>query len=85
MSQAKRHTHKYYRAEVAWGRVWACALPDCHHYMPQHMESLMNGKSSICWECGEKFVMTPASMEMDKPVCASCLLGEEVAQKIASL
>lgn len=74
-SKAKRHIHKYYRAELSFGDVWACALPDCTHYMPQHMEGLMNGKYSVCWECNERMVMHPGNLNMSRPVCDTCKLG----------
>lgn len=72
---SKRRLHKYYRAHLRMGDVWACALPDCSHYMPQHMEHLVNGKATICWQCDEKTVMSPANMHMDRPICPSCALG----------
>lgn len=81
-NKARRHTHKYYRADFRFGRVWACALPDCNHYMPQHMEDFVNGKFSICWQCGEQFKMNPISMKMDQPVCEECRLGKETFENV---
>ena len=72
MSRAKRHTHKYYKANVAEQTVWACALPMCNHYMPAHMANLVNGKFSVCWKCGETFTLNPSNMKMDKPECDDC-------------
>lgn len=71
-TKAKRHTHKYYRAQLSIGRIWACALPDCNHFMPPHYTELIESKSSICWNCGESFEMDKDRMKMDKPQCHSC-------------
>lgn len=73
-TKAKRHVHKYYRATLSFGKVWACFLSDCNHYMPQHMEELVKGKFSICWNCDEKFILTPFHMKQDKPICMDCSL-----------
>lgn len=71
-TKAKRHTHKYYRVTIAGQSVWACALSDCNHYMPKHMENLVPGKGSICWECGEPMILDPNNMGEDKPRCKDC-------------
>lgn len=72
---SKRHTHKYYHAQLPFGHVWACALPDCQHHMPNHYESLLLGKSSICWECGNTFKLNGENMKQDKPICEGCKIG----------
>jgi len=72
---SKKHAHKYYRAEVAGTRVWACALPDCTHYMPKHMEGLVLGKKAICWTCNEEFILDSEALKEDKPRCANCRSG----------
>lgn len=71
-TKAKRHTHKYHKIEIAYQKVWACALPTCNHYMPKHMEAMVPGKASLCWECGEEIILTPQNMQSDKPVCDDC-------------
>lgn len=75
MSKAKRHTHKYHHINTSFGRVWACALGDCNHYMPQHMESMLPGKNAICWGCGDAIVLDSETMKEDKPRCSSCRTG----------
>ncbi len=72
---SKRHIHKYYHADLPFGKVWACALPDCNHFMPNHYESLLMGKGSICWNCGETYKLNPTNMLDDKPTCEKCKLG----------
>lgn len=74
-SKGRRHTHKYYRAHLTFADVWACALPDCTHYMPEHMSTLMNGKRSICWKCNEPMLLHPLNLTMERPVCDECKLG----------
>lgn len=75
MARSKRHTHKYHKMKMGTVTVFACALSDCTHYMPSHMENMINGKKSICWECGDELIMDPVSMEMRLPKCANCRLG----------
>lgn len=75
MSKAKRHPHKYHRVDTTFGKVWACALSDCNHYMPQHMESLLPGKNAICWSCNEPMVLDSDNMKEDRPRCISCRSG----------
>lgn len=74
-TKAKRHVHKYHRVDLGYSKVWACALPDCNHYMPKHMEATVEGKYSYCWSCGEKFLMSAETMQRDKPICLTCLHG----------
>lgn len=71
-TKARRHIHKYYRVEIAGVKVWACALPECTHYMPAHMTALVDGKASFCWDCGERFILNPTNMNDDKPICSDC-------------
>lgn len=76
MALVKRHRrHKYYKVEVAQNKVWACALPDCTHYLPKHMEKLANGKDSFCWGCNEHITLNPANMNDDHPQCENCKMG----------
>lgn len=72
-TKAKRHTHKYHQIQIANTWVWACALPNCNHYMPKHMEAMVPGKNSVCWMCLKDFVLDEKTMEIQKPFCKSCL------------
>ena len=67
----KQHVHKYYRL-TNYVKLWACALEDCTHVMPKHLEEMMMGKKSICWECGSPFKLNSFSLKMDKPMCEQC-------------
>lgn len=71
-TKSKRHVHKYHKLELSYGPVWACALSDCNHYMPQHMTEMVCGKYSLCWTCGERFTLDTENMKNDKPICNDC-------------
>jgi len=71
-TNAKKHIHKYYRAEDG---LWYCALPNCTHFMPLNVAHQIEGRSSKCWECEKPISMTPAIMDIDKPKCIECRLG----------
>lgn len=71
-NKAKRHVHKYHKVIVGGTKVWACAHPECPHFMPAHMAEMVAGKASYCWECGEKMILDADNMKMDKPTCPEC-------------
>ncbi len=83
--KAKRHVHKYRKVSTGFGLVWACALPDCSHYMPQVMTELISGKFSICWGCRETFVLTPENMKDDFPRCDDCKGGNAVTEALSEI
>jgi hypothetical protein len=81
MSRSKKHVHKYHLVNLAATPVWACALPDCTHYMPHHMSKMVPGKMSVCWGCGEDFVLDYTAMQNNHPRCVECrgeLISEDV-------
>src|SRR5689334_17151928 len=69
---SKAHIHKYHQIEIAGIKVFACALSDCTHYMPNHMRRVVKGKASMCWECNKEFNMDDESMLMERPTCLDC-------------
>lgn len=71
-TKAKRHVHKYHQVMMGSVPVWACALPDCNHYMPAHMKNMIPGKASICWECLSPITLDKHNMEFQTPICAKC-------------
>jgi len=71
-TKAKRHIHKYHRVDLGGTEVWACALSDCNHFMPPHYTKLVEGKSSICWNCGESITLNKSNMIDDEPKCNDC-------------
>src|SRR5258708_3419661 len=74
---AKKHTHKYHRIDMNGSPVWACAFGDCTHYMPKHLNSMLDGKVSICWSCGDVFNLDPLNMKRDQPRCTNCTFGND--------
>ena len=71
-SRNPKHVHKYYKAKLSFGTVWACARPNCTHHMPQHMTDLLPGKNTQCWNCECNTVMDSRTMVMEKPLCEDC-------------
>lgn len=69
---AKQHTHKYFKFD----ELWHCGLPDCTHFMPKNVAGQVEGKYTLCWECGAQFILDRGAMERDKPICARCTLGD---------
>ena len=70
---SKNHVHKYHWRKLgSSSRVLACALPDCSHYQPAHLEAMNEGKKSICNQCAEEFVLTSDALKEDKPRCEDC-------------
>lgn len=74
-TKSRRHVHKYHQVPLNANRVWACALPNCNHYMPDHMSSMVPGKMSICHSCDEQFVLDSDAMKQTRPFCIDCRNG----------
>ena len=85
MAKAKRHIHKYHKVLMSYTKVWACALPDCNHYMPTHMEQMVLGKASICWNCDSMFILNESNMKNDKPTCMNCAGEDDDSKAIAEV
>lgn len=67
---SEKHVHKYRRHTYKSGNsVYFCALPDCSNKIAT---SLALGKRTICWRCGESFIMTEYSIRLAKPHCQNC-------------
>lgn len=49
--------------------VFFCTLPDCNK---KFNIALTLGKRSLCWRCGEPFVMSEYSLRLAKPHCENC-------------
>jgi len=80
-TKSKRHIHKYYKSGAGTSlTIWACALPDCTHFMPQHYTHLLRGKYSKCWgttsdkPCEELVTLDERNMRLEKPLCEECSL-----------
>ncbi len=70
MSKQDKHTHKFKRLKYKSGNcIFFCALPDCSQKIST---ALALGKRSICWRCGETFIMSEYSLRLAKPHCDAC-------------
>lgn len=84
MANKSKHIHKYHQVGK-FSKLWACALPECNHYMPKHLEDMLPGKASICWDCGDKFILDERALGMTKPVCLDCTPeGRELKENLIS-
>jgi hypothetical protein len=64
------HVHKLKRLRYKSGNeIFFCALPDCSF---KTNTSLVLGKRSICWRCGNEFIMNEYSLRLAKPHCDDC-------------
>lgn len=69
-TQAMRHVHRYMRTRPRMEIIWKCMLPGCTHFIP--LNTTVLGRNSICWECGEVFVMEDRHLNEEMPKCDSC-------------
>jgi hypothetical protein len=79
MARAKKHVHKYHYTDLKYAKVWSCALPDCYHYMPDHMSVNVIGKRSLCWECNGEFILDENNMKNEMPICYECAHANVIA------
>ncbi len=67
---ADKHTHKLRRHTYKSGNTtFFCALPDCSYKISP---PLAIGKRSICWRCGDPFILNEYSVRLAKPHCEKC-------------
>jgi ribosomal protein S27AE len=65
-----QHVHKLKRLKYKSGNtIFFCSLPDCTF---KTNIALALGKRSLCWRCGESFLMTEYSLRLSKPHCDNC-------------
>lgn len=71
-----KHIHRYILRNLGSKekprKLYACSLPDCTHFMPTN--KLVIGKHSLCWGCGEQFVIGYDQIRAHqvKPTCRDC-------------
>jgi hypothetical protein len=64
------HVHKLTRHKYKSGNIiFFCSLPDCSF---KTNIALVLGKRSLCWRCGEEFIMNEYSLRLAKPHCDAC-------------
>jgi len=41
--------------------------------IPRQLEDIMlPGRESMCWDCGNKFLLDDRALKMDRPICMKC-------------
>lgn len=66
----EKHVHKLKKIKYKSGNAtFFCALPDCSFKINP---ALALGKRSICWRCGNEFIMSEYSLRLAKPHCENC-------------
>ena len=66
--------HKYFQAKFKQSGtvIYRCGLPNCPHFI---YEPLIVGKLSICFRCGNEFIVTLRSTRSKKMHCEDCTRG----------
>ena len=81
-----KHIHKYMKVILGGRRivikdgrryiektggypVMKCTVPKCTHYIAQ---DLAIGRSTICWKCGNEFVLNSENVQLKRPLCYEC-------------
>jgi formylmethanofuran dehydrogenase subunit E len=73
-SGVKKHVHKYMRfgpTPAMSYYIWKC-VDGCAHFIHEKQEFYVVGRKSICWGCGEEFVMDEDAMKEEMPRCVTC-------------
>lgn len=66
----KNHIHKFKKLRYKSGNeTFFCTLPDCNVKLNP---ALALGKRSLCWRCGEPFILNEYSLRLMKPHCDAC-------------
>jgi hypothetical protein len=63
---SKDHVHTYERIPSEKTTRYKCADPDCSHVI---MKTQLKGKRSLCWGCGNAFILTSEHLKRARPHC----------------
>lgn len=78
------HIHKYERGfldKEKKEKIFQCRLENCSHWL---RSMFILNKKSICWKCGNEFLIDKYSSQMRRPKCG-CGTKREVIGKIANV
>ena len=66
-----KHVHRLKKHKYAktGHSIYFCVLPDCHYKIDA---ALALGKRSICNICNVEFLMTEATLKLQRPHCGDC-------------
>src|SRR6185295_923 len=70
---SQKHTHRYMKLFQTTKRAdptWKCSIPGCTHFLPYGHPVI--GRKSICYNCGEEFIIESQHMKFDMPECDNC-------------
>lgn len=82
--QTGKHIHKFVKVKDDRVTLWRCADGTCSFTLYKKQELMLIGRASYCWECGNTFQMSEASLTEDLPLCPSCRVTDD-NQAIAEL
>ena len=73
MPSRKPHIHKYHKIDIGSFRnhyyVYACAVPNCTHYVPVDRAV---GKTTRCVVCDKPYEITKADTRYVRIACKNC-------------
>lgn len=64
------HVHQYYLTRMGQKKTWKvykCAMAGCPHFLPDY--KMAYGRQSVCWECGDIFIITRIHRGVVRPKC----------------
>lgn len=64
-----KHAH---RIMLLNKKTWKCMLEGCNFFVHQGLAHLLLGKTGICWECGEQFMIDEYALKDEQPKCYDC-------------
>lgn len=78
--KSDHEVHKYYRTEFSNSgtTIYRCGLPGCPHFV---YEPLVIGRFSVCWRCGNDFIINKKTIRNRKLHCEECTKGKEQVRK----
>lgn len=75
---AKKHTHMYHKIQQKYGAgIWACALPNCTHYLPLNVSDMIYGRESLCTNCMDVMILDEERLKNNEPICMNCVLAKQ--------
>jgi hypothetical protein len=53
-------------------KTWRCTLEGCAFFVHLGLAHVLEGKSAVCWTCGEVFTVTAQALKDEMPNCDDC-------------
>ena len=64
------HIHKLYKQKTSTGKnIYRCGFSGCPSF---YYEAIVVGQASICWRCGDKFVISRGDLRIKYFHCQDC-------------